>query len=302
MISDKNRFKTTEKLWNLDDKQLSSPVHDALVLWLMEEENAKKLLEPFTFYITHYGFVDSKKLDGFNMDIRSEIPFQAQNGFINGYGDLEITRIEFTKEKYFECRCSEKVLSQIEKAKTVGDIKHILKENYFITDFTPTLEDKHYKKKEYYSDEEKEMDDWIYQETYYADSTVNIKLLDFFKNFNSIPPSMDKYNLTDWIKSNNYYKWRTNHISCLIEVKPEIESFGQVLRQINSYKTFWHPPYEKHNRRYQIYVPNSNIGTMVCLFTLDDQFDSQFESQGITVLHPPSDFDLDEVMEKYGLK
>ena len=44
MTGEKNRFKTTEKLWDLDEKQLKSPVHDAMVLWLMDEDNLKALL------------------------------------------------------------------------------------------------------------------------------------------------------------------------------------------------------------------------------------------------------------------
>ena len=301
MISDKNRFKTTEKLWNLDDKQLSSPVHDALVLWLMEEENARKMLEPFTNVVTNFDFIDSDKLGFSNMDIRSEIPFQAQNGFINGYGDLEITRIEVTNEKYYECRCSEKVLSQIKEAETVGDVKNILKENYLLTEFTPSLKDECYIKKEYYSDDEKELDDWKYGNSYDLNShRLRLKLTDFFCNFQSFPSRMKEYDLEEWILKNNYHKWSSNHISCLIEVKPYIESFGQVLRQINSYKSFWNIPYKRHEYKYPVYI--GKIKPFVCLFTLDDTFDSQFESQGINVLHPPSDFDLDEVMEKYGLR
>ena len=34
MTGEKNRFKTTEKLWDLDDRQLKTPVHDAMILWL----------------------------------------------------------------------------------------------------------------------------------------------------------------------------------------------------------------------------------------------------------------------------
>ena len=37
MTGEKNRFKTTEQLWKLDDKQLKTPKHDAMVLWLMDK-------------------------------------------------------------------------------------------------------------------------------------------------------------------------------------------------------------------------------------------------------------------------
>ena len=39
MTGQKNRFKTTEKLWDLDDKQLKTPKHDAMVLWLMDKDS-----------------------------------------------------------------------------------------------------------------------------------------------------------------------------------------------------------------------------------------------------------------------
>ena len=53
MTGQKNRFKTTEKLWDLDDKQLKTPKHDAMVLWLMDKDN----------YINYFDF--PKKLNRF---------------------------------------------------------------------------------------------------------------------------------------------------------------------------------------------------------------------------------------------
>ena len=44
MTGQKNRFKTTEKLWDLDDKQLKTPKHDAIVLWLMDKDNYSQYL------------------------------------------------------------------------------------------------------------------------------------------------------------------------------------------------------------------------------------------------------------------
>ena len=69
----------------------------------------------------------------------------------------------------------------------------------------------------------------------------------------------------------------------LIEVKPYIDSFGAVMRQLNSYKS---------------YVENF---TNICLFTLDIRFDKQFASQGVIVLHPPEDVDIREYAKEMGL-
>ena len=74
----------------------------------------------------------------------------------------------------------------------------------------------------------------------------------------------------------------------LIEVKPLIDSFGAVLRQINSYKQF-------------CTESNSYSGVKMYLFTLDSRFDAQFESQGIKVLHPPEDVSIDDMRKLYGL-
>ncbi len=41
MTGEKNRFTTTEKLWKLNDETLSTPEHDEMVLWLLNEEHCK---------------------------------------------------------------------------------------------------------------------------------------------------------------------------------------------------------------------------------------------------------------------
>ena len=60
MAWEKVRFKTGEKLWNLDDKQLKTPKHDAMVLWLMDENNLKSVLMPLLpSYRNESGFAES---------------------------------------------------------------------------------------------------------------------------------------------------------------------------------------------------------------------------------------------------
>ena len=78
-----------------------------------------------------------------------------------------------------------------------------------------------------------------------------------------------------------------NTTAHLIEVKPTIDSFGAVLRQIKSYRKFGQRSF-RHVKCY--------------LFTLDDRFDAQFKSQGIIVLHPPNGVTIQDMMRKYGLK
>ena len=285
MTGQKNRFKTTEKLWDLDDKQLKTPVHDAMVLWLMDEDNAKQILKPITAWITHNDFVSRpERLDSHSYEIKSEIPLQAQNGFINGYADLEITRRQSIKEKYHECKISENVYNLIKEANTVGDLKDILREKYKISEFTPKLKSKYYG---IFIGNEIPSDDSRYRGDFRT-RDLELKLLDFVLNFGGYPSSMREDEIEEWISENDYYTYKTNNIKCLIEVKPYIDSFGAVLRQINSYKSFWKP------KTY------SDELKCICLFTFDNQFDKQFESQGIRVLHPP--VSQTEMLDMYGLR
>ena len=169
MTGQKNRFKTTEKLWDLDDKQLKTPKHDAMVLWLMDKDNYSQYLS-FDNVIKP-GETYSLK----DISVLSEVPIMSSPTFIAGYADLKIT------------------------GKYVSEI--------------------------------------------------------------------------------GGYRYFINHV---IEVKPKIESFGAVLRQVNSYKKFM------KNQDNQYYI-----------FTLDSRFDSQFESQGIKVLHPPEDITIEDIVIIY---
>ena len=173
MTGQKNRFKTTEKLWDLDDKQLKTPKHDAMVLWLMDKDN-------YSQYLSFDNVVKScdRKYSLAETRVLSEVPIMSSPTFIAGYADLKITG-------RYECE--------------------------FVT---------------------------------YRDMFIN-------------------------------------HV---IEVKPKIESFGAVLRQINSYKKFM-----------------NNVNNKYYIFTLDSRFDSQFESQGIKVLHPPEDVTIEDMVKMYGL-
>ena len=172
MTGQKNRFSTTEKLWNLDDKQLKTPKHDAMVLWLMSHwQEFISFDKTFTNRFREYPFSDAS--------IKSEMPVYSSKTFLAGYIDLSI-------------------------------IGEYVRENF-----------------------------------------------------------------------------HPQYVIHNIEVKPYIDSFGAVLRQLNSYKSFFG---DTRTRTVKYYI-----------FTLDNRFDAHFESQGIEVLHPPADFDIEEVMKFYGL-
>ena len=192
MTGQKNRFKTTEKLWDLDDKQLKTPKHDAMVLWLMDEENYLNYFD-FPKEVKDVYLVDNCGLNWYGnisfdkIILKSELPIMSSKTFIAGYVDLAF----------------------------VG--------SYLIND----------------------------QEA---------------------------------VKS---YYYSIYHI---VEVKPYIDSFGAVLRQINSYKQF-RQNNRKRNEKDECYY----------IFTFDNRFDNQFESQGIKVLHPPEDVTIEDMIKMYGL-
>ena len=104
--------------------------------------------------------------------------------------------------------------------------------------------------------------------------------------------NVPQYQLHKWLKQEqDYREYYDSSNNFLIEVKPYIDSFGAVLRQIKSYKKFngatlYNKPWVKE---------------YYCLFTLDSRFDKHFESQGIHVLHPPADVSIEDMRKLYGL-
>ena len=70
----------------------------------------------------------------------------------------------------------------------------------------------------------------------------------------------------------NKTEWKENIKHFIyIEIKPKIESFGSILRQIKKYKLY------------------TNLTEGICqiiLFTPDTTFNKEFESQGIKVINP----------------
>lgn len=176
MTGQKNRFKTTERLWDLDDKQLKTPKHDAMVLWLMDVDHLYGDLEFFDYIPeTLETQLTKTKLEIVSETIESELPIMSSSTFIAGYVDVAVL-----------------------------------------------------------------------------------------------------------IKYGEY-----KPIAHLIEVKPTIDSFGAVLRQIKSYHKFGQ---------------KSFMDVKCYLFTLDNRFDAQFKSQGVTVLHPPKGVTIHDMLSEYGLK
>lgn len=190
MTGQKNRYSTTEKLWKIDDKQLKTPKHDAMILWLMDKENISSLI---TFPETMKKYRITYEFQGFM--VKSEYPLYSNKNFIGGYIDI-------------------------------------------LTYGVYTAEDE--------------------------DGTIR--------------------------KTHEHYR--------VIEVKPYIDSFGAVLRQIQTYREM-SKAYD-----YQHFPLNFNRDNNIeyYVFTLDNRFDPQFESQMIHPIHPPENITIDDMMKQYGLK
>jgi hypothetical protein len=82
MTVEKDRYKTQEKLWKIDDEQLATPEHDILVLQLLDKTIYPKIgiFEPIE-------------------RIWSEEPILTQNRFIVGYWDI-VAATEYNPERY----------------------------------------------------------------------------------------------------------------------------------------------------------------------------------------------------------
>lgn len=312
MTGEKNRFKTTEKLWDLDDKQLKSPQHDAMVLWLMDETNLKNTikfhckLEDAQLWTDEIYTKDEVITDV--ISIVSEKPIVASsNGFIGGYADLTGSW-KYTKcVECIKCPLDIKWVKKIDEADSVSDIEKLVNEYGF--NYEKKLKrDRYIKNSEkwwvddkgnriekynYRLEPPEDASTWEYitvRERYNPHqnaSSLHLKILDFMLNTNIEYETEE--NLENWATRKKFFcKVKSNRQSFLIEVKPYIDSFGAVLRQIKSYKEFVR---RNHRYDYDFYF----------LFTFDDRFDKQFESQGITVLHPPADVSIDDMRKMYGL-
>lgn len=78
MTGQKDRYSTTEKLWKLDDEQLSTPRHDEIVLNLLTKESVKKV----------YGQFGVEIVDIDRIGLCTEQPILTSNRFIVGYWDV----------------------------------------------------------------------------------------------------------------------------------------------------------------------------------------------------------------------
>jgi hypothetical protein len=121
MTGEKIRIKTYEQLWKIDDSELSTPRHDELVLHLLYDKNAEKLVRIAN------DFTDGYLID--NIKVTSEYPICASNDFIIGYADIIIRY----GNNYFVCvEVKPKIKSFGETLRQINTYKKYRSSNFVI--------------------------------------------------------------------------------------------------------------------------------------------------------------------------
>lgn len=207
VTGEKNRGTTQEKLWNNQDKQLTTPKHDEMILWLLNKKNAIEIIPKLRTKLNR-GFINTAPVV---QEVKDVIGYCAECGFQIDSNALNI--LKRIPEKGMRT-----ILSKIDPSVLIILDSHI--------DFMSEVS---------------LFDIKIESEVPIMSRNFIIGYLDILVTVNPI------------------------FLQYAIEVKPKITSFGETLRQLNTYRE---------------YFKNAEM----FLFTCDMAFKSAFESQGIAVL------------------
>ena len=252
MTGEKNRYTTQEKLWKLEDGELSTPKHDELVFQLIKKENAMKLL----------------KLMNINNDWRItaalnffDFLYSSTDGRIRHFcdlGDNEARRVtELNDEIVGQFKQQYKYWVENNSLQQIDNIK-----NKFIPEikceFPIKSGSNHFIMG--YIDVQYRIIGMI------GDCRQFVYEIDNFKDrWNEDIPGFKVYSNTAIRFTNESCYDRISTIN--IEVKPTIKSFGETLRQVNTYAS-------------------ACPGAVHVIYSPDDRFKEAFESQGIRFITP----------------
>lgn len=279
MTGEKDRFKTHEQLWKLDDSELSTPQHDELVLQLLNKKNTEKLLKfigieeyEFTNYTDSKEVMKERILKLINGKLQNKESIIEEDRIkIENELDLIVNSIyEFKKERFEDQLYTINLIPVIHNLRsevpvTSENSKFILGYIDVQFDVKTSVEDlivceeSNYKigytVHKYRFGEDICMEYYDPEIRYLEDIVLNSSRI--YKYV----PSKTKYS------GRFAYKNDEKDITVKIEVKPKIDSFGKTLRQINTYREY------DHRAIYVIYSP-------------DTRFKAAFESQGIKFITP----------------
>ena len=267
MTGEKNRFSTTEKLWNLDDKQLTTPKHDELVLSITKSY----LLSAFPEIKEEFTKVENWNVSS---DLDLEI-ISEETARIRGMRVLTKTVNGFSYKLDF----TEKIIDYVEWRDEDSSRKQ--SDLDLINNEASNQIEKNRKEVELYKSHI-----FLIQK-----DIQNFELEPFMKISYEIPiVGYNKFIVGYWdiivsfpteptIKIDGFTT-RAHYIKkfpkILIEAKPYIDSFGAVIRQINTYKQYLGSVCND--------AWDSQEYPIVCLLTPDIRFKEQFESQDIRVI------------------
>jgi len=263
MTGEKNRYKTHEQLWKLEDGDLSTPQHDELVLQLLYKENAFKLLSFFGYDSSKWEYSIQNRYPGYNRvfsEDRGEYPHRY-----NDDSELHTNFDMFLYEAHQSLvptgtKIYEEFMQETRNI-NVGincEVPLVAGQNKFIMG---------------------------YLDVQYKLSNFNLKIpltpgkiFNFEYNYQRYPncdPVLNNIKVSPvggLYIFNNTFPHKEGECYINIEVKPKIKSFGETLRQINTYREI------SPNALYLIYSP-------------DTRFKTAFETQGIRLI-TPSDLGL----------
>jgi hypothetical protein len=251
LTGEKNRCKTHEQLWKLEDGELSTPVHDELVLQLMNPRNALNMCNQIGYnedywawsvtkvYPNYYALDNPSSYYPRNYNYSDDIRTEFDEFLSNSHASIS----QIGKQMYENfCERERNPIIDIscEYPVQTGHNKFIigyLDIKYNITGLKRTF-------------------DIISNESYeYLDQ--------WYKDYEKIIKVCPRGTLS---VINTSFNDTGEDVTVNIEVKPKIKSFGETLRQINTYRTCF-------SGIYVIYSP-------------DVRFKAAFESQGVRFITP----------------
>jgi len=252
MTGEKNRYKTHEQLWKLEDGDLSTPQHDELVLQLMNKANAVEFIKRLGYdencytYTTSYCYpkyspIYTAHLYPRNYKYTSELMEEFDCFLRNAHSSISTIGAKMFEEYIKNKHCPViDVLCEVPLQSSYNQfIIGYVDVRYNVRNFESTFNIK--------TDEEYEYKDKFYGSAH--EGIIKVR-----------PEGQIKV-------SNKSLSRLGDEISINIEVKPKIKSFGETMRQINTYKEF---------DKYPMYV----------IYSPDVRFKAAFESQGVKFITP----------------
>lgn len=241
MTGDNNRFKTHEQLWKLEDGELSTPLHDELVLQLLNPKNAIKFLNIIGYNESLWKYEYKGEINYYDINWDKLHP---------DFSDLQFKSEELTMlYKKAEKSMDDDAKSMFEKV-----VKSVIEDFPSIKSEVPIQ-----------INSNKFIIGYIDVSICMPINCEAAAKSELFMYSNKNGKICRRLGRSLRVYNDSYVN--QEQILLHIEVKPIIKSFGETLRQINTYRAC------KDNAIYCIYSP-------------DTRFKLAFENQGMKFVTP----------------